>query len=109
MLESSAARLAKDPSASFETETDAVVGRLIRERSEVKQQIAFLDTQARHLAREFKGLARALKQRPQSVVVDGTQEILNPERIRALVSEYKRLLAREIELNEQLNKLGLDV
>ena len=109
MLENSAARMAKDPNSLFETETDAVIGRLIRERSEVKQQIAFLDTQARHLAREFKNLSRALKQKPQAIVVDGAQDILNPERLRALVGEYKRLIAKEIQLNELLGKFGLDI
>jgi hypothetical protein len=109
MLEKETIRLSSDPSSLFESETDAVIGRLIRERSEVKQQIAFLDTQARHMAREFKTLSRALKKRPQGIVVDGSQDILNPERIRALVSEYKRLIAKEIELNEQLNRFGLDI
>jgi hypothetical protein len=109
MFENEAARLSRDPSTLFETETDAVIGRLIRERSEITQQLAFLDTQAKHLAREFKSLSRALKQQPQSIVVDGAQDILNPERLRALVSEYKRMIAKEIELNEQLRKFGLDI
>ena len=50
-----------------------------------------------------------MKQKPQGIVVDGAQDILNPERLRALVSEYKRLIAKEIEINEQLGKFGLDI
>ena len=101
--------MAKDPASLFESETDAVVGRLVRERSEVKQQLAFLDDQARHMAREFKELARSLKRRPESILVDGNQDILDPEKLRALVGEYKKLIAREIELNDQIAKFGLDV
>lgn len=92
-----------------ENNSDAIIGRLVRERSEVKQQLAFLDSKAGQLAREFKTLARALKKRPETIVVNGNEEILNSEKLEALVSEYKKLLAREIELNEQLVKLGLDV
>ena len=89
--------------------SDAIIGKLIRERSEVKQQLAFVDSKARQLSREFRELARSLKKRPETIVVDGNEDLFDPERLRALVSEYKKLLAREIELNEQLAKLGLDV
>jgi hypothetical protein len=92
-----------------ENNRDAIIGRLVRERSEVKQQLAFLDSKAGQLAREFKTLARALKKRPETIVVNGNEEILNAEKLEALVGEYKKLLAREIELNEQLVRLGLDV
>jgi hypothetical protein len=92
-----------------ENNSDAIIGRLVRERSEVKQQLAFLDSKAAQMAREFKVLSRALKKRPETIVVNGNNEILNPEKLEALVGEYKKLLAREIELNEQLVKLGLDV
>ena len=92
-----------------ENNSDAIIGRLVRERSEVKQQLAFLDSKAGQLSREFKTLARALKKRPETIVVNGNEEILSSEKLEALVGEYKKLLAREIELNEQLVRLGLDV
>jgi hypothetical protein len=92
-----------------ENSSDAVIGRLVRERSEIKQQLAFLDAKAGQMARELKALARALKKRPETVVVNGNEETLHAEKIEALVGEYKKLLAREIELNDQLAKLGLDI
>ena len=93
-------------------EQDAIVGRLIRQRSEAAKQIALTGAELERISELFRAIAEALRlfgvKKPNQQVEEDLRSV-DLNRILALMTECRTAIVQRDQAIEKLQQLGINV